>query len=192
MARGYKAAEYNFWKNPELVEKLLFFLDPGSLKCLAGAHKLTLETLQRAPAWKKLLRRTFLYGKNRFRNETKLEEKALMANARALAEILRMAEHSKPLELDLLHMICKRFPPDKKVNSIVGTQLVTVRCSCNQTHSVGPLGFLLLEEVEATLGSEKQSLVNVQIDQVDESLLVALSCRAKCRKFLSNLTFGKR
>ena len=107
MVQGYKGAEYNFWKNPELVEKLLSFLDSGSLKCLAEAHKLTLETLQRASVWNKLLRKTFPNGKNRFRNETKLEEKALMANARALAEILIMAENSKSLELDLLHMICK-------------------------------------------------------------------------------------
>ena len=102
-----------------------------------------------------------------------------MAKVTALAGILRMAENSKPLELDLLHMICKRFPPDEKVNGIVGTQLATLRCSCHQTHSVAPLGFLLLEEVEATLESEEQSLENVQIDRLDELLLRALSLRSK-------------
>ena len=120
--------EYNFWKNPQLVEKLISFLDTGSLKCLAEAHKLTLQTLQRASVWNKLLSRTFLC---RFRNETMLEEKALIAKASALAVILKMLEDSKPLQLDLLHIICKRFPPNNQVKGITGAQLVNVRCSCN-------------------------------------------------------------
>ena len=36
-----------------------------------------------------------------------------------------------------------------------------------------------MEKIEATLESEEQSLEIVQIDRLDESLLVALSCRAK-------------
>ena len=63
---------------------------------------------------------------------------------------------------------------------------MTLRCSCNRTHSVAPLGFVLLEKVEATLESEEQSLENVQIDRLDEFLLVALSCRAKRQQNLVN------
>ena len=63
---------------------------------------------------------------------------------------------------------------------------MTLRCSCNRTHSVAPLGFLLLEKVEATLESEEQYLENVQIDRLDESMLVALSCRAKRQQNLVN------
>ena len=115
-----------------------------------------------------------------------LEEEALVAKASALAEILKMFEDSKPLQLDLLHMICKRFPSNNQVKGITGSQFVNVRCSCNRTHSVAPLGFLLLEKVEATLESEEQYLENVQIDRLDESMLVALSCRAKRQQNLVN------
>ena len=119
-----QCGEYNFWKNPQLAEKLISFLDTGSLRCLAEAHKLSLKTLQRASVWNKLLSRTFLC---RLRNETMLEEEALLAKASALAEILKMFEESKPLRLDLLHMICKRFPSDNQVKGITGSQFVNLR-----------------------------------------------------------------
>ena len=43
MASGKDGAEMKFWRTPELVEKLLTFLDAGSTKLLAEAHHLTLE-----------------------------------------------------------------------------------------------------------------------------------------------------
>ena len=48
MAFGEDSAERKFWRTPELVEKLLTFLDPGSTKLLAESHDLTLQILGQA------------------------------------------------------------------------------------------------------------------------------------------------
>ena len=48
MASGKDSAEWKFWRTPELVEKLLTFLDAGSTKLLAESHDLTLEILEQA------------------------------------------------------------------------------------------------------------------------------------------------
>ena len=46
-----------FWETPELVERVLPYLDLTSTKMLAKAHKLTRLILKRAFAWHKLVRR---------------------------------------------------------------------------------------------------------------------------------------
>ena len=53
-----------FWETPELVEKLLPYLDLNSTKQLAESHKLTRKILKKGLAWNKLLRR-FLPGEER-------------------------------------------------------------------------------------------------------------------------------
>ena len=45
------------WATPELVEKLLPYLDPCTTKQLAEAHGLTLEVLGKALSWDKLINR---------------------------------------------------------------------------------------------------------------------------------------
>ena len=67
-----------------------------------------------------------------------------------------MFEDSKPFQLDLLHPICEN------VNNF-GNQLVVLACSCNQTHSVLLWGFLILDEVQLTLGSTEQSVKRVHL-----------------------------
>ena len=85
-----------FWNTPELIEKLLPYLDPSSTKCLAEAHDLTQETLLRDLVWSKLVRRAFPYSNNtRWGEEGELE--VVTRKARALAEILKMAANPKSL-----------------------------------------------------------------------------------------------
>ena len=164
-----------FWNTPELIEKLLPYLDPSSTKCLAEAHDLTQETLLRDLDWSKLVRRAFPFSNNtRWGEEGELE--VVTRKARALAEILKMAANPKSLQLELLHVICERFSPDETYFS---AQLVRVRCPCNQTHEVAPLGFILLEEVESVLGSTEQIMVFVQARLYEEALLIALGNRAR-------------
>ena len=100
-----------------------------------------------------------------------------MPKARLLAQILKMASDPKSLQLELLHMICKKFPPFVEDSSAFGTPLdnVRVRCPCSQRHRVAPLGFLLLEQVEATLGSAEQIVDLVQTNLLEE---LGLSKRA--------------
>ena len=53
-----------FWRTPELVEKLLPFLDLETTKQLAKAHELTLLILGKAFIWNKLAKRTFPVDEN--------------------------------------------------------------------------------------------------------------------------------
>ena len=48
-----------FWGTPELVEKLITFLDLESIKQLAKSHKLTRQILGKNLVWNQLIRRIF-------------------------------------------------------------------------------------------------------------------------------------
>ena len=48
-----------FWGTPELVEKLVFFLDLESIKQLAKSHKLTRQILGKNFVWNQLIKRIF-------------------------------------------------------------------------------------------------------------------------------------
>ena len=108
-------AERKFWRNPELVETLLPFLDSDSTKCLAEAHPLTLQVLGKPIVWGKLLKRTFPVSEkfdsvDKARRAPMAPEKT---KARSLAGILSLAKgRAQPcqLEKDLAQAICRRFP----------------------------------------------------------------------------------
>ena len=156
-----------------------------TIKCLAVAHDLTQETLLRDFIWIKLVRRTFPLSSRGARahvgvgtydhwNLEPVEEEMLMPTeverARVLAQILKKAGKPKSLQLELLHVICQQFPPAAEDLCSFGIQLVRLRCPCDQRHRVAPLGFLLLEEVEATLGSTTQimDLAQANLSQTGE------------------------
>ena len=116
------------------------------------------EVSPRAPilgktSWRKLVRRICPHDSD--------FEEALVRNKKrmlVLADILKMAEEPKPLLLDLLHVICERFPPLKRAHllrlEVPGPEFIEVSCSCELiSHSVQPCGFSLLEAVEAALGT---------------------------------------
>ena len=46
MSGGFQSAEKMFWKSPELVDKLISFLDVESVSRLAELHQLTAQVLQ--------------------------------------------------------------------------------------------------------------------------------------------------
>ena len=52
------SSQVKFWNNPELVDRLLNFLDASSTHQLALAHPFTISVLQTDQAWKKFLRRS--------------------------------------------------------------------------------------------------------------------------------------
>ena len=91
------------------------------------------------------------------------------------------------MERVLLHGICKRFPGS----------VVTVSCSCLETHVVSTWGFLLLEEVEAKLESVEQNVLRVVAEgwlmnqTLEEPLLSALSTRVlRQHDMVEELFFG--
>ena len=177
MPRGRRDAESKFWRTPELVEKLLPFLCVCSVERLAECHDLTRGLLQSPFAWNKFIRRSIskatIDSTTTWWEEEDVEVQEMLDRVKILARILRMLEleDSKPLLLDLLHLICEKHPLISFVkeghpghwNWMPGQELVAVSCSCNQTHSVSPLGFLLLDAVEATVGTTEQTVEKVEV-----------------------------
>ena len=73
---------------------------------------------------------------------------------------MKMMEDHKSSRMDLLNLICDRFP------SNAGSAVVSLTtCSSNQARSVSPLGFLLLEQIEAAFGSTDQRIEKIHIDE---------------------------
>ena len=177
------SAEWKFWRTPELVEKLLTFLDAGSTKLLAESHDLTLQILGQAFNWDKLTKRTFPVGEN---FDLVQDADTFLASEKSktgfLVDILRMIKGAQQPQLkkDLLHAICKRFPGEPAVEKIWKQKpFVEVSCSscspCLETHQVSSWGFLLLVHLEAKLGSEEMSVLRVAAGDLKEPLLSSLT-----------------
>ena len=77
--------------------------------------------------------------------------------AKILAQILTLINGDSAAELVLFHAICERNP----ISSSATVIDVTFMPSCLQTHRVSPWGLMLLKEVEASLGSRQQGLLEV-------------------------------
>ena len=183
-----ESAERRFWRTPELVEKLLPLLDARSISRLAQVHQLTVELLQAASFWNDLVRRTCPYDEispdqmdNQYEfcnlvQDTFQEQKRAIKH---LIKLLKKMEDPDVFLLQLLHVICDRFPSvgvrelwdDKPV-------LFQLSCPCKTSHSVSHLGFMLLEEVEEALGTAEQKVEKVSINHLREPWLSALSSRA--------------
>ena len=109
MSCGKFEATRKFWEIPELVEKLLPFLDLESTFHLAQTHQLTQDILQGSHIWNKLIMRTLLQDGGLGENSL-LEEK--IEAVKLLVAILKLMKDPKLNMLDLLDTICKRCPPD--------------------------------------------------------------------------------
>ena len=175
MASDKQSAEKKFWRTPELVENaLLPFLDIESVEQLA-MYDIFVKMLGKTFTWNKLVKRTF----PDWTDWTDVEEKS---KARSLAGILLkiQSSHRDQLEHDLLHTICKRSPRSK--------DFVDLKCSCLETHRVSLGVFLLLEQVEARLGSVEQRLVKVATPYLlCEPFLGALASRISRQGTLEKL-----
>ena len=173
-------AEEKFWNTPELLEMLLPFLDVASILRLAKSHfssendALVLDVLQRPLVWKKLIERSLPESQNdsRERQEDMLEIKK--STVEFLTDILKMFKNPVSLEMDLLVLICRRFPP---YNSHLVHLSHHLPPDQFWTHSVSPLGFILLEVVESTLSTTKQKVEKIQVEVLKEPLLSAISGR---------------
>ena len=160
-------AERKFWGAPELVEKLVSFLDLASIEKLAEFHKLTRKILGKSFIWNQLIKRNLPKDHNidQDHSDSPQEDVAqphhvILASERGkvrlLTGILSLSEDSDRSQLgkDLLHTICERHIILDPNNG----RLIDVGCSCEQIHTVSFLGFLLLKEVEA---KEKEQILCV-------------------------------
>ena len=188
--------EVKFWSTPELVASLLPFLDVASLAKLAQAHKKVARILQDNPStWKILVKRCCPFTENRPHDAPcwtrwvgdQLE--LFKPDVTNLTEILREMENPKSSMLELLHVICERFPPifDQQFMSEWGhngfarnAEFVQLKCpGCPRSpHQMSQLGFLLLEEVEGAFGTAEQIVERVLIANFDETWFTPLNSRA--------------
>ena len=167
-------------------------LDLASTKELAESHKLTRQILGRPFYWGKLIKQTFQEGDSINVNQYSLPKEddvhlaSMRPRVKLLSLILNMHEEAeKPqLELKLLHAICESYltenmsqdsdwpPPEMDPLSALWEGIShmkprrnhsSVSCYCHQIHQVSPWGFVLLKDVEDSLGSRKQSMEQVVV-----------------------------
>ena len=148
-----------FLETPELVEMLLPFLNAENTLALAQSGVINIKTLQGTLAWRKLIRRTIPSDKNPFFNHAG-EIQNREDEVAPLIEILMMMQDCKSSRLDLLNLICERFPP----TSEEGEAVTLLSSTSSQTKTVSPLGFFLLEEVEGALGSKEYQVEEIKMD----------------------------
>ena len=92
--------------NPDVVERLLIFLDANSTLRLAQSRiSCTLHVLEHTPtAWNKLVKRTA----GMFELLAGFDEKRALITP--LVDILKMLDDPNSHALDLLEVICEKFP----------------------------------------------------------------------------------
>ena len=200
-------AENKFWRTPELVEGLLTFLDAKAVLRLAQCHQLTVKVLQTTSVWSKLIKRICPEGLKVARPSHQIPYDAQNMKKRLapqreemqhLVAIAEMVEEPETHLRALLHLIAERFPPfqdgpriqpsldrDEENNespsmdldALYGAQHIQVTCSSHQSHTVSPLGYLLLEEVEDAFGSMEHKIEGLVVDFLEEPWLTSLSHR---------------
>ena len=131
---------------PELVERVLLFLDPSSILQLAESKLVKKKILRKGlslQVWSGLVKQ--------FGDEVK-----------ELVNILKIKNPKDPKSslLPLLHSICEKY--DWSPEWRRGAQ-VEMRCPCqDDPHRISADGFLILEEhVEGVFGTAVQSLISL-------------------------------
>ena len=171
MSGAGEAVERKFWRMPELVERLLMFLDTSSTSRLAKVHPLTREILQGRLGWSKLLRKSFPC-------KTIIHAEQDRVEIQHLSQILKNMENPKLRLLELLDVICDQCVPVRR--SIIQ---VSCRSPGHISHSVSPFCFSLLEQVEQALGTAEQAIEKIEVHnmfnlELEEKLWIsALSSR---------------
>ena len=170
-------AQTKFWRMPELIEKLLEYLDEFSILSIVGLNLLTVEVLQTASRTSeplgKLIRTALGFGQAQI-FEQQREKVRRMSNT-----LLAQLESPEPLLLEVLDVICAEHkfvnggvwqpvwvPGIYSTTNYNQESLIRIRCPLHDFHSVSPLGFILLEDCEAAvaIGSTKQPVINIELN----------------------------
>ena len=140
-----------FWQTPELLQGLLPFLDLESTLRLAQAHEKTRSILQGSRAWRNLIKRN-----------SPLDQPDKVKH---LVAILKLMEDTESNMLDLQDVICEANP------SIYQGESVQISCPSHpDSHPTSVEGFLLLEKVEGAFGTTEQTIENIRLDFVVDTL----------------------
>lgn len=157
------AAEQKFWNTPHLVRLLVPFLDISSVLNMASDHPITLDLLRQNSAWRRAVWSNLL-------KRSRIEEEVV----NVAVSLMRSLEDKEGLLLDVLDIICERFPSkaltlirqgfDPDDEDLVPDE-VRVTCSRHGEHSVHPEGFKLMEQAEGKMGTALQEVVWIEIDE---------------------------
>ena len=156
-------AVLRFLKLPELIERLVSFLNPRSTLHLLQSRVMDKETLQKSlslKAWTQLIRRT---PRNEDGPWNGPQDGLLQGEGvRELVKILEMLRLEEPSSflLPLLDLICESASVPKVPNaSQMSPDRIVMICPCHmEPHIVSTEAFKLLEEVEGTFGTALQSI----------------------------------
>ena len=168
-----------FLETPELLEKLLPYLDLGTTLTLAQTHEMTRHILQGSLAWNKLIRRN-----------SPLEELEKVEN---LGQILKLTKEPKANMLDLLDVICSGpFSAEQWVSG-------SVRLGCprhpDSPHLIPLEKLQLLEQAEVAFDTREQTVEEVKCDfgfGLDDPALSVLGDRLACQEEkMTSLSAGK-
>ena len=166
-------AQTKFWRIPELIEKLLEYLDEFSVLSIVGLNLLTVEVLQTASRTTeplgKLIRKVLGFGQPQV-FEQQREKVQRMSNT-----LLAQLESPEPLLLEVLDVICAEhkhategvlLPGFGNTSNDNQESAIRISCPLHNHHSVSPLGFILLEDCEAAvaIGSTKQPVMNIELN----------------------------
>ena len=130
-----------FWNTPELVEILLSFLDGKSIANLAEVHDLSLKIVKCPRVWNNVISRSCPQLQEGIRDdsgifwwqkELETTRTCLVMNqdkVQALSTVLDLTKgpQKHEMQMDLLHLLCKRFPGTEKGSLELG---VVVKCTC--------------------------------------------------------------
>ena len=178
---GQLAVVEKFWKTPELVEKLVSKLDPLSTLRLIQSGVMDKEILQKGlslKAWSRIISRSSYGGEGLLQ----------MEDVRDLVKVLRFLELKEPsiFLLPLLDLICKSRPAIPGLWGIPSNQVKMICPSHPDPHSITIEAFLMLEELEGSLGT--LSVGSIKKFILNEPLLSALSSRvARQREMLTSI-----
>ena len=166
-------AQNKVWRSPELVNKLLPMLDTHAVWSLATAQPLIVKVLQNSLTWNQIIsfydehtERVSYQARRSFEDSLELNRTEMGY----LSGVLKKMEDPKPHLMELLDLICERFPPHDYFH-------VQVSCPRHISHSVSTLGFLLLEDTEGALGSTVQKIKTVILYEMEDPWLSALGAR---------------
>ena len=183
MSPAQQETEHKFWMIPEMIAKLLPFLDLKSTLCLARAHKKTQDVLKGAMVFNKLLKRN-----------SPLTE---LDNVKDLATILKLMKDPKANLSEVLDAICETNPQTSNPNTpnLGSGPGVRMGCPCHlHYHSISSKGFELLEEVEGALGTTEQTVESVIWGNwiLPNNFMAALASRlARQKQKLTSINIGE-
>ena len=164
---------------PEMITKLLPFLDLKSTLCLAQAHQETQNVLEGAAVFKKLLKRS-----------SPLIE---LDQVEDLVAILKLMKDPKPNLPEVLDTICESNPPFPAGSPVQG-----VKMGCPHhlhSYTISLCGFKLLEKVEGAFGTTEQTVESITggtYEFLPNNTIAALASRlTRQQQPLTSIRIGK-